>query len=177
MTNLHMKRSFIHRHQRGSALVMGLVVLTMITVTAMVAMQRSTLQLRMVGSMQRDQQVFNATFNYLSNGYFNMQDDPTGTVTMLGKLIDTTLSVDPYDDIGWNKPLNPSIVGSMTGSVAGATATYSTSTNNLKANQNNSQGGETTYNFVYRAEGRETGAGQINSIQEIGVSLVAPAIE
>lgn len=175
MTHQLTKRSLIHRHQRGSALVMGLVVLTMITVTAMVAMQRSTLQLRMVGSMQRDQQVFNATFNYLANGYFNMTDSPTDAIDMLSDLIGNNGAVDPYEKFGISKPLKADIVGDVSGTVSGVTVTYSSS--NLKANEGNGQGGETTYQFTYRATAAEKGAGQIRSTQEIALSLVAPAIE
>lgn len=54
--------------QRGSALIVSLVILTAITLGAMVAMQRSTVQIRMVSNLQHQQEISNAalgTLNYL----------------------------------------------------------------------------------------------------------------
>lgn len=49
------------RSQKGSALVFSLGILTAVTLGAVVGMQRSSLQLRMVGNLQLQQQVFNAS--------------------------------------------------------------------------------------------------------------------
>lgn len=49
------------RSQKGSALVFSLGILTAVTLGAVVGMQRSSLQLRMVGNLQLQQQVFNSS--------------------------------------------------------------------------------------------------------------------
>lgn len=54
------------KKQQGSALIISLVILTAITLGAIVAMQRSTLQVRMVGSLQHQQKVFNAASSNLA---------------------------------------------------------------------------------------------------------------
>ena len=56
------------KQQRGSALIVSLVILTVITLGAMVAMQRSSVQIRMVSNLQHQQEISNAalgTLNYL----------------------------------------------------------------------------------------------------------------
>ncbi len=60
--------------QRGSALIVSLVILTAITLGAMVAMQRSTVQIRMVSNLQHQQEISNAalgTLNYLFSQMLN----------------------------------------------------------------------------------------------------------
>lgn len=60
--------------QRGSALIVSLVILTAITLGAMVAMQRSTVQIRMVSNLQHQQEISNAalgTLNYLFSKMMN----------------------------------------------------------------------------------------------------------
>jgi type II secretory pathway pseudopilin PulG len=75
------------RAQQGSALLVSLVILTVITLGAIVAMQRSTLQLRMVGNMQMQQNLFNAAQDDLNNMIGLFTQDPPEARRILNKLI------------------------------------------------------------------------------------------
>jgi hypothetical protein len=61
--------------QRGSALIFSLVIMTVITVGAMVAMQRTTLQARMISNLDHGQEVFRATYS-TSRSFLAEIDEP-----------------------------------------------------------------------------------------------------
>ncbi|MAY14069.1 pilus assembly PilX family protein [Thalassolituus sp. UBA2009] len=63
------------RHQKGSALLVSLAVLTAITLGAMVAMQRSTVQIRMISNLQHQQEITNATLGTLNYLYDQMENN------------------------------------------------------------------------------------------------------
>ena len=64
-----------HNDQRGSALIISLVMLTAITVVSMVAMQRSSTQIRMINNLQHQHEVANAARGTLSYVYDVMHGD------------------------------------------------------------------------------------------------------
>ncbi len=163
---------------QGSALVLSLVILTAITLGAMVAMQRSTLQLRMVSNMQHNQQVFDATYSYASQAYYLMSQNSAATRSMMATILaDEDTTVEIYTANSWSEPSLPSIVGGVDGTLAISNSTAATNTNNpnyLKANSGNSSGSQATYYFSYNATGTDS-SGRISSTQEIGLSYSAPS--
>src|SRR5690554_5689279 len=58
--------------QQGSALLVSLVILTVITMGAMVAMQRSGVQIRMVSNLQHQHELENAALSTLNGIYSQM---------------------------------------------------------------------------------------------------------
>ena len=164
--------------EHGSALIFSLVLLTAITLGAMVAMQRSSLQLKMVSSMQHDQQVFNATYSEISNGFYLMNQNLGVTKTLLSRLInDESLTIDPYTSSGWNKPNKPATIGSVDGQLSISSLGSGggqKNANSLKANAGNASNTEVTYYFTYTVTGTDI-SGRITSAQELGVSYTAPA--
>ena len=174
-------KSRSQRSERGSALIFSLVILTVITITAMVAIQRSTLELRMVNSMQHSQQVFNATYDYMYQGMMYMQGNMTDTRVLLSNLItddtSTAVSISLENVAGWTPPIAPGTVGQIGGQLrlTEDTAEIVNNGSYLKGNSGNSQGGSTTYSFVYSAAGSDT-AGRISSNQEMVFSLEGPSL-
>jgi len=95
------------QQQRGSSLVFSLVILTAITIGAVVAMQRSTLQLRMIGNMQHQQTIFNDTMGNLNTLLDGLRNGNTANA-ILGDMINAentsiangnpagTAQLDPY---------------------------------------------------------------------------------
>ena len=75
--------------QNGSVLLFSLIVLTVITLTAVVGMQRSTLQLRMLNSMQHHQEVYNATNEQVELGTLFLRSDVRKARRIMGPLIQT----------------------------------------------------------------------------------------
>ncbi|ASP38923.1 hypothetical protein CHH28_09615 [Bacterioplanes sanyensis] len=61
--------------QRGSALILSLVILTAITLGALVAMERSSLQLKMVNNLQHSQDVENSVKGTLTYVYDALERD------------------------------------------------------------------------------------------------------
>lgn len=64
----------------GSALIISLVILTGVTLAAILSMERSGLQSRMVGNMQIKQDVWQGAYTMLSSGFDQFINNPnTGT--------------------------------------------------------------------------------------------------
>lgn len=61
--------------QQGSALLVSLVILTVITMGAMVALQRSGIQIRMVSNLQHQHELENAAMSTLNSIYTQMLND------------------------------------------------------------------------------------------------------
>lgn len=163
---------------QGSALVLSLVILTAITLGAMVAMQRSTLQLRMVSNMQHDKQVFDATYSYISQAYYLMNENSSDTRSMLAAILaNDSTTYEVYSTNNWSEPSTPSVVGDVDGTLATSTSTAAGNASNpnyLKGNTGNSAGSQQTYYFTYNATGTDS-SGRISSTQEIGLSYSAPS--
>lgn len=109
------KSGFItHSSQQGSAMIVSLAILAMLTVAAAVSMQRTTLQVKMVGNMQQKHAVssmLNSNSSYLIETA-NETDDTT-VRTPISQFIDQeqinqkngnpvgTLSVSLFDALNW----------------------------------------------------------------------------
>lgn len=65
-------KSGCKKAENGSALIISLVILTAITMGAMVAMQRSSVQIRMVTNLQHEQEVDSAALSTLNYVYDSM---------------------------------------------------------------------------------------------------------
>ena len=61
--------------QQGSALLVSLVILTVITMGAMVALQRSGIQIRMLSNLQHQHELENAAMSTLNSIYTQMLND------------------------------------------------------------------------------------------------------
>lgn len=61
--------------QRGSALIISIVILNVLTLGAMVAMQRSTVQIRMISNLQHQQEISNSTLGTLNYVYNQMESN------------------------------------------------------------------------------------------------------
>ncbi|MCD8523284.1 MAG: hypothetical protein LRY66_13250 [Saccharospirillaceae bacterium] len=170
--------------QRGSSLVFSLVILTAITLGAVVAMQRSTLQLRMIGNMQHQQTIFNDTMgnlNTLLNGLRN------GNIAnqILGDMINTENTSIANGNPPGTAQLNPYLYNLLPQPPqnAGTAAT----TNNirmlylpgnapqsLKLHESSSAGTLVPYYFASNALGVDVN-NQSRSRQEAGFFYMAPA--
>lgn len=169
----------VNSQQRGSSLIISLVILTAITIGAVVAMQRSTLQVRMVGNMQHQQNVFNAAQNDLSSLIDQLRDS-NNAKKVLNKSIqaenqnldpDTTITINPFAQGNLVKPpvtnqknIKPTVNQLRLVSVE----------DSLKANEGNSASAKRTYYFTNRVESSDKND-NVKSIQEIGFYYLAPS--
>lgn len=170
-----------NKEQSGSVLVISLVILSVITITSIVAIQRSTMQLKMVGSMQRGQAVFNSTFDYLTEGQEQMNlalsNGGADVRGMLSRLIDdSNLSVDVFSQFNWQEPSASKEVGGVSGTLSISDFdNYSAADinpNHLKSREGGNS--EITYFFTFAATGQDR-SGNITSSQEFGLTFKAPA--
>jgi Tfp pilus assembly protein PilX len=170
--------------QNGSVLLFSLIVLTVITLTAVVGMQRSTLQLRMLNSMQHHQEVYNATNEQVERGVSFLRSNVSRARRIMGPLIQTpgasssgTLLV---NEAAWEPIVLHSSVFQITESLdlsnqsASAIATTPFFLRG-SGNRGSSNGGVQTYDFTYVATGTDR-SGRISSSQEIGLQIMGPSI-
>ena len=167
------------KRESGSVLIYSLVILTVITITAMVAIQRSSVQLKMVNNMQHSQDVFNGTYDYLNQGVLYLQSNIGIARTALSALVDTTSEELPTIQLAeatsWDAPESSGAVKEVTDSLQMTESTVASSGNYLKANSGSSSGTMTTYSFRYQATGTDQ-SGRISSTQEIVFSLAGPSL-
>ena len=167
------------KRESGSVLIYSLVILTVITITAMVAIQRSSVQLKMVNNMQHSQDVFNAAYDYLNSGVLYLQSNIGVTRTALSQLVDTTSEELPTvaleEATNWSAPEGTESVKEVTDTLQMTDSTVASSGNYLKANSGSSSGTMTTYSFRYQATATDR-SGRISSTQEIVFSLAGPAL-
>lgn len=71
---IFLKNTLYSRKQSGSALIISLVILTAITIGAVVVMERSSGQIRMISNMQTQQQTFKTTHSPLLSIRRNIRD-------------------------------------------------------------------------------------------------------
>lgn|SRR5690606_7805164 len=170
--------------QRGSSLVVSLVILTAITLGAMVAMQRSTLQVRMVGNMQHHQALFNAAYGDISNLLEGLRNAGTAT-TILNAMIQQennslaagldagTTTLNPYRMGVLNAP--PLNTGVSSTSNALRVLHLPTSTpHSLKMHSGSSTGTLVPYHFATNVVASSVNNGP-ESRQEAGFFYKAPA--
>lgn len=175
-----------HAAQRGSALLISLVILTAITLGAIIAMQRSTLQMRMVGNMQHQQNLFNAAQNNL-NSMLEQFRAANKAGSILYTLIEKeNASMAQGNAIGLER-INPFAQGNLSNTptyAANIDASKTTNSirslsipsqtaNSLKANEGSSAGALAPYYFASRVTAEDK-RGNTNT-QEIGFYYMAPA--
>lgn len=172
-------------HQRGSSLVFSLVILTAITLGAIVAMQRSTLQLRMIGNMQHQQSLFNATVSDFSNVMTSMQESPVTARSILGELINLEnnsiaqgnslgrIQINPYRFNGIHVAPKNSGVNSTTHSMQLRNMPSDTP-NSLKQNAGSSAGTLVPYHFTSTVQAADTN-NNTRENHEYGFYYMAPS--
>lgn len=167
----------VNAQQRGSSLIISLVILTAITIGAVVAMQRSTLQVRMVGNMQHQQNIFNAAQSDLSALIDQLRSSNNAKKT-LNKSIqadnqnldpDTAATIEPFTQGSLVKPPLPQNVKETINKLRLVSVEDS-----LKANEGSSSGARRTYYFANQVEATDKND-NVKSIQEIGFYYLAPA--
>ncbi len=115
------------RSQSGSALIMSLGILTILTLAVAVSMNRSTLQLRMITNTQQQLKITNATFSYLDSLIIQMNNNPSSFKSHVSDLLvqyeanktsgsSDIPEIDPYTKFNADKPYLPDMdsVGSVT---------------------------------------------------------------
>src|SRR5690554_826353 len=165
--------------QRGSALIISLVILTAITIGAVVAMQRSTLQVRMVGNMQHQQNVFNAAYSDLSSLINHLRN--IGTATSLlneavkAENIAAGSTIEPFatGNLTLKRPKLPNNIKTPENKLRVLSLPSSTP-NSLKATEGSSKGTLAPYYFANRVDVKDTND-NAQSVQEAGFYFLAPA--
>ena len=164
-----------HARQRGSAMIVSLAILTLLTVGAAFSMQRSTLQVKMITTQQYKQQVSNTTYTYIEWMMANLvaadkeilsnfiSEDQTNRSN--GQPIGST-SMSLYGSYKWEKPNLPNMqaVVSVTDTVTIEAA--------KSRQEGHSQGTKKLYYFKAVFVGRNA-SGSITSTMEQGFTLDA----
>lgn len=170
--------------QQGSSLVISLVILTAITLGAMVAMQRSTVQLRMIGNMQHQQMLFNAAYNDINTLFEGLRTPSTAT-TILYNIIqeenasliagnaEGAVSINPYSLGLLNNPPTLKTVGSTTNRLR-VLSLPSETPNSLKASEGSSAGTLVPYYFASNVTAKDVN-NNARSQQEAGFYYLAPS--
>ncbi len=162
--------------QRGSSLIFSLVILTAITLGAVVAMQRSTLQVRMVGNMQHQQNVFNAAQSDLSSLIDQLRNTDNAD-HVLNKAIQAENQtagsiINPFSqDNGLTQPTAPKNIKKPENALRVLSLPSSTP-NSLKAAEGSSSGTLAPYYFANHVEVNDKND-NVKSIQEIGFYYLA----
>ena len=171
--------------QRGSALIFSLVIMTVITVGAMVAMQRTTLQARMISNLDHGQEVFRATYS-TSRSFLAEIDEPSEykvAADTLGNLIlqenASFAQGNPYGLVRLDPFSNNNITRPGYGKAIKAVSINvrmlkdpEKSKNNLKLSIDNSPGTKFHYYMEANAEG-VTNGNVLKSRQQQGFYLAA----
>ncbi|MBM96895.1 MAG: hypothetical protein CMI09_13745 [Oceanospirillaceae bacterium] len=172
--------------QKGSAMILSLAILALLTVGAAFSMQRSTLQVRMINNMQYKQQVSNATYTYVEwmLAHLNEPNTDTGVLSDLIKShknasdSDSAIpSISLYSKYNWQTPVLPNMkaVVQVTDTIT-IEALPSDAPNSRKFNEGNSQGAEAPYFFKAVFLGSDD-SGNITSTMEQGFIRKGPAPE
>lgn len=170
--------------QRGSSLVFSLVILTAITLGAIVAMQRSTLQLRMIGNMQHQQAIFNDTMSDLNTLFDGLRNANTANQILGDMIIAENISIangnpagtaqlNPYSFNLLDQPLRNTGTSSTTNRLR-MLAPPEESSQSLKVHKNSSAGTLVPYYFASNVLGVDVN-NQTRSRQEAGFFYMAPA--
>lgn len=174
-------RSPTVQSQTGSVMLLSLVLLTVITLTAVIGMQRSTLQIKMLNNMQHHQEVFNATNDHIELGVAFLQGDIGIARSTLGPLIqsgDTSILLTNID-LGpdWVEPTGYSEHVTVVDTLQLSDISDPTlaSPQFLKSNPGASTGTTQKFYFNFTSSGSDA-SGRITSTQEIVFNLEGPAI-
>lgn len=172
--------------QNGSALIISLVILTLLTLGASVAMQRSSLQVKMTTNMQFKQQMFNAAYSSIEAMMANLGAGD-GATDALGTLISDQqesingggstgdVSLDIFTDSGWTAPsfADMNAVDSVTNQVI-VDQLPSGMKYSLRDSAGNSAGTQTPYYFASQVVASNAG-GNISSVQRQGFVIMGAA--
>ncbi|MBE0482671.1 MAG: hypothetical protein IBX52_04135 [Bacterioplanes sp.] len=90
------------KHQSGSVLLLTLVMLTGVTMMAMVALQRSSVQIRMVGNSQIKEATFQTALNELDAKYRRLGQEVQGSKMLIDALRSVQLDQDGSPQINPN---------------------------------------------------------------------------
>ena len=172
--------------QSGSALIFSLVIMAVITVVAMLSMQRTTLQARMIANLQHQQTVFNAAFSELSS-FLGSIDEPAeydDAADTLGILImqenNNVAQGQPYGLIRYNPydagviqpPATAKIIGGSTIRVRMLRDPEMTKFD-AQSNEGNSAGGTKFKYYMAAASSSSTLNQTMTASQEAGFYLEA----
>lgn len=163
--------------QRGSSLLFSLVILTAITLGAVVAMQRSTLQVRMVGNMQHQQNIFNAAYSNLGSLIDQLRNMNTAN-DLLFEAVQAEnntpgSTIDPFALGRLYMPIQPQNVKRPTNALR-VISLPSGAPNSLKSTEGSSGGTLVPYYFANTVNAQDTN-NNAQSAQEMGFFYLAPA--
>lgn len=167
--------------QRGSALIISLVILTAITLGAVVAMQRSTLQVRMVGNMQHQQNVFNAAQSDLGSLIEQLRSMGKANDLLIQAINKEKAKANPNDKVhiepftsgGLTKPPTKKNMKNTKNELR-VISLPSDAPNSLKATEGSSGGTLVPYYFANKVDATDKN-NNAQSIQEVGFYYLAPA--
>ncbi|MCY0964408.1 pilus assembly PilX family protein [Parathalassolituus penaei] len=174
------------RKQRGSALLISLAILTLLTLGASVAMQRSSLQVKMTTNMQFKQQMFTAAYSSIESMMANLGSGD-GATDALGTLItneqnnvnagaasgDTTIDI--FSESSWTAPEHDDLkaVDSVSNLVS-VDQLPSGKKYSLRDSAGNSAGTQAPYYFASQVIASNAG-GNISSVQRQGFVVMGAA--
>ena len=92
--------------QKGSAMILSLVVLALMTVTAAFNMQRTTLQVRMVNNLQHKLQINSAAYTYTMGMIHQLSQDNTSTTNLQPLITEAKAKAVAHDDSALEKSLD-----------------------------------------------------------------------
>lgn len=170
------------KHSRGSILVFSMVILSMITFGAVVAMKRSTLQVRMTNNMQFHMDAFTSAMDSLVVMEANLAEgDSAGLATLIAaeNLDDSDfgdVTVDLYAEEGWTLPTasNAKVIDSVTNRVRVESLPEEGNGASPRENPGSSNNVIGMYTFVSQAVASDK-SGNIVSTQELAFRRPGPA--
>ncbi|WP_221800171.1 pilus assembly PilX family protein [Oceanobacter mangrovi] len=187
--------------QRGSALLVSLAVLTAITVVATVAMQQSTLQVRMVNNLSTEKQVLAAANSFGDRAFSNLENSSRDRLAALrnkenqsiseqvnnGTETDDLLyrqaSINPFssESYNWEEPSISKLnaVNSVSASIVYASDIAQDSSSNtgnyaVKNNKDNSSGVSQKYPYIMTTTATDK-SGNITSSVQVGLLIEGAA--
>jgi Tfp pilus assembly protein PilX len=169
-------------HSRGSILVFSMVILSLITFGAVVAMKRSTLQVRMTNNMQFHMDAFTSAMDSLVVMEANLAEgDSAGLATLIAaeNLDDSDfgdVTVDLYAEEGWTLPTasNAKVIDSVTNQVRVESLPEEGNGASPRENPGSSNNVIGMYTFVSQAVASDK-SGNIVSTQELAFRRSGPA--
>lgn len=170
--------------QSGSAMIVSLAILTILTLGAAISMQRSTLQVRMISNMHHKQQVTNATYSYIDNMISILRNDNT-TTTVLGQLIEKEESnvsngadpgstkIDIYKEYNWPNPVLPNMKALASVDNTVTVTTQSDGTTPVISHRNSPNGslGAGTYAYFTSTFTGTDKSGNLSTVMEQGFAI------
>jgi hypothetical protein len=163
--------------EKGSVLVISLVLLTAITLISITSLQRTNLQTRIIANVQHSESGFNIANSELDEIYLTYISDSASTQDLSDALDNFTL--DANDDKVFNEQ-DTSVVSSYTTKMSNEPHSITVSSKLTHTGQppftsGYSQGGFSTYRFEVQADADAPSSGYNLSSQVMGIELIAPS--